>query len=102
MSLFSLGTEARFGKEEKLAEAKHFHSLSILFYLIFVPFESPYIQHIKENYLKNYGHFPLDASPSSVSYKHLWGKMRRDSTLDSTINLQQESVNTVEQQKRKN
>lgn len=47
MSLFSLATELRFQSEEKLNEAKHYHALSLLFYFIYVPYESPYIQHIK-------------------------------------------------------
>ena len=48
----------RFENEVKINDAKHYHALALLFYFVYIPYESPYIQHIKENYIKNYGPFP--------------------------------------------
>lgn len=103
MALFSLATEVRFESEEKLSEARHYHSLAIIFYFIYVPYESPYIQHIKDNYLKNYGSFQHLESPTpTLTYSELLSKIKRDSILESSMNLQQESITSIEQQKRRN
>lgn len=102
VGFFSLATELQLAEQSaSLSEARNAHALAIMLYQLLVPFDSPYLHHIRDNYAKIFGILKAPEIPPKrlPSHKELLELLRRDSILEAS--LHQDSIETQEQDKRK-
>jgi hypothetical protein len=84
VAFFSLATELQLAEERtSLSEARNAHALAILLYQLLIPFESPFLHHIRDNYAKIYGILKAaEISPKRLpSHRELLELLKRDSVL---------------------